>query len=64
MLRELGLELPESVEIRVWDSSAEVRYIVLPERPVAAAELDQAALASWVTRDAMIGVGTPRAPQR
>jgi len=63
VLREMGLEIDESVEIRVWDSSAEVRYLVLPERPAAAANLDEAALADWVTRDAMIGVGKPQAPQ-
>ena len=62
VLREMGLELPASVEIRVWDSSAEVRYLVLPERPAEAAGLDETALATWVTRDAMIGVGQPRAP--
>jgi len=64
VLREMGLELPESVEIRVWDSSAEVRYLVLPEQPAEAAGLDESALASWVTRDAMIGVGKPHAPGR
>lgn len=64
VLREMGLDLPESVEIRVWDSSAEVRYMVLPERPTEAEALDEAALAHWVTRDAMIGVGKARAPQR
>ena len=64
VLREMGLELPERVEVRVWDSSAEVRYLVLPERPPASAGLDEAALAAWVTRDSMIGVGLPRAPQR
>jgi nitrile hydratase subunit alpha len=63
VLREMGLDLDESVEIRVWDSSAEVRYLVLPERPPAAANLDEAALARWVTRDAMIGVGQPQAPR-
>jgi nitrile hydratase len=62
VLSEMGLELPASVEIRVWDSSAEVRYLVLPEQPAEAAGLDEAALAGWVTRDAMIGVGKPRAP--
>jgi nitrile hydratase len=64
VLREMGLDLPESVEIRVWDSSAEVRYLVLPERPAGSAGLDASALAQWVTRDAMIGVGQPRAPER
>jgi nitrile hydratase len=62
VLREMGLDLPEGVEIRVWDSSAEVRYFVLPEQPAAASGLDESALAAWVTRDAMIGVGKPRAP--
>jgi nitrile hydratase len=64
VLREMGLEVPEGVEIRVWDSSAEVRYLVLPEQPAESAGQDEAALAEWVTRDAMIGVGKPRAPQR
>jgi nitrile hydratase subunit alpha len=56
VLSELGLELPESVEIRVWDSSAEIRYMVLPERPPASAQLSEAELASLVTRDSLIGV--------
>jgi nitrile hydratase len=56
VLREMGLMLPEGVEIRVWDSSAEVRYLVLPERPAGTADLDEAALVALVTRDAMIGV--------
>jgi len=57
VLREFGLELPESVEIRVWDSSAEIRYMVLPERPAATEEMTEAELASMVTRDSLIGVG-------
>jgi nitrile hydratase len=57
VLREFGLELPESVEIRVWDSSAEIRYMVLPERPAATAEMTEAELAPLVTRDSLIGVG-------
>jgi nitrile hydratase len=57
VLREFGLELPESVEIRVWDSSAEIRYMVLPERPPASVDMSEAELASLVTRDSMIGVG-------
>ena len=56
VLREFGLELPETVEIRVWDSSAEIRYLVLPERPEGTDHDDEAALAARVTRDAMIGV--------
>jgi nitrile hydratase len=55
VLREMGLDLSEDVEIRVWDSSAEVRYFVLPERPAGTETLDQSALAALVTRDAMIG---------
>jgi nitrile hydratase len=56
VLREFGLTLPEEVEVRVWDSSAEVRYLVLPERPADTDGLDAAALAARVSRDAMIGV--------
>jgi len=63
VLREMGLALPDEVEIRVWDSSAEVRYMVLPERPAAAAALDETALRDWVTRDAMIGVAKAQAPR-
>jgi nitrile hydratase len=56
VLRELGLELPENVEVRVWDSTAEVRYLVLPERPAGSENLNEEALATLVTRDSMIGV--------
>src|SRR6476661_8302113 len=56
VLREFGLELPEDVEVRVWDSTAEVRYIVLPERPVGTDKLNEPELAALVTRDAMVGV--------
>src|SRR5881398_1373756 len=59
LLREMGLDLPESVEIRVWDSSAEIRYLVLPERPAGTEGLGQEALATRVTRDAMIGTARP-----
>ncbi len=55
VLAEFGLTLPGDVQITVWDSSAETRYLVLPVRPLAAAGLDEAALASLVTRDGMIG---------
>ena len=56
VLREFGLELAEDVEVRVWDSTAEVRYLVLPERPAGSETLSEEALAAVVTRDAMIGV--------
>ena len=56
VLREFGLELAEDVEVRVWDSTAEVRYLVLPERPAGSETLSEEALAALVTRDAMIGV--------
>jgi nitrile hydratase len=56
LLAEMGSPLPDDVEVRVWDSSAEVRYLVLPERPTDTAGLDEEALAARVTRDAMIGV--------
>jgi nitrile hydratase len=61
-LREMGLEVAPGVRIRVWDSSAEARYFVLPERPAGASGLDEAALAELVTRDAMIGVAEALSP--
>ena len=63
VLREFGLELPEDVEIRVWDSTAEVRYLVLPERPAASEKLSEEELAGLVTRDAMVGVAKVNLPQ-
>ncbi len=56
VLREFGLELPEDVEIHVHDSTAELRYLVLPERPAGSEKLTEEELAALVTRDAMIGV--------
>lgn len=56
VLAEFGYELPSTTEVRVWDSSAEVRYLVLPRRPDGTDGLDTAALADLVTRDGMIGV--------
>jgi nitrile hydratase len=56
LLAEMGLELADSVEVRVWDSSAEIRYLVLPERPAGSESLDEEQLARLVKRDAMIGV--------
>jgi nitrile hydratase subunit alpha len=56
VLQEFGVDLPASVEVRVWDSSAEIRYMVLPERPQGTAHMSEHALATLVTRDTMIGV--------
>jgi nitrile hydratase subunit alpha len=56
VLREFGLELSDDVEVRVWDSTAEVRYLVLPERPAGTENLSEEQLAALVTRDAMVGV--------
>jgi nitrile hydratase len=57
VLREFGVELADDVEIRVWDSTAELRYLVLPMRPAGTEGLDEQQLADLVTRDSMIGVG-------
>jgi nitrile hydratase len=59
LLREMGLDLSREVEVRVWDSSAEIRYFVLPERPEGTAALSEEELAAAVTRDAMIGTARP-----
>ncbi len=56
VLKEFGTEVPESVEVRVWDTTAEVRYLVLPERPAGTEGLGEEALAKLVSRDSMIGV--------
>ena len=57
VLTEFGVDLPAEKEVRVWDSNAELRYLVLPERPAGTEAMDEAALADLVTRDAMIGTG-------
>jgi len=62
VLAEFGLTLPETTEIRVWDSSSDLRYMVLPERPVGTEGMTEEELATLVTRDAMIGVAVVRAP--
>jgi len=64
VLREFGLDLPSTVEIRVWDSSSELRYWVLPQRPAGTEGLNEEELARLVTRDSMIGVGLPLAPEK
>jgi nitrile hydratase len=63
VLQEFGLELPEDVEVRVWDSTAELRYLVLPERPAATENLSEGELAELVSRDAMIGVAKVTPPK-
>ena len=62
VLADFGVSLPPGQEIRVWDSTAEVRYLVIPQRPAGSLGWDEEKLASLVTRDAMIGTGLPRAP--
>jgi nitrile hydratase subunit alpha len=62
LLAEFGTHLPEDVEVRVWDSTAELRYIVLPERPAGSDGLSEEALAALVTRDAMVGVARVAPP--
>jgi nitrile hydratase len=62
VLSEFGLELADETEIRVWDSTAEIRYLVLPERPSGSENLDETELADLVTRDAMVGVAKVPAP--
>jgi nitrile hydratase len=58
----MGLTLPETTDIKVWDSSAEIRYMVLPLRPAGTEALDETALAELITRDAMIGVAAIEPP--
>jgi nitrile hydratase len=64
VLREFGLTLADDVELRVWDSTAELRYLVLPERPAGSENLSEEALAALVTRDAMVGVAKVALPQK
>jgi len=63
VLRDFGVELPEDVEVRVWDSTAELRYLVLPRRPVGTDGMTADELATLVTRDAMIGTAVVRSPE-
>ena len=62
VLREFGLNLPDEIEVRVWDSTAEVRYLVLPERPAGADAMTEEQLMALVTRDSMIGVAQVTGP--
>ena len=62
VLADFGITLPPGQEIRVWDSTAEVRYLVIPQRPPGSEGLDETQLAALVTRDSMIGTGLPKSP--
>ena len=62
VLKEFGTELPDTVEVRTWDTTAELRYLVLPERPAGTENMTEAQLAELVTRDSMIGVTKAKAP--
>jgi nitrile hydratase len=64
VLAEFGVTIPPEVEVRVWDSTAELRYLVLPMRPPGTDGFDESSLADLVTRDSMIGTGLPRSPAR
>ena len=64
VLREFGVEVGDDVEVRIWDSTAELRYLVLPERPAGTESLSEGELAALVTRDSMIGVGKVAAPRK
>ncbi len=64
VLREFDLDLPDSVEIRVWDSNSDLRYMVLPERPVGTEDHTEEQLVSLVTRDSMIGVTKIESPTK
>jgi nitrile hydratase len=63
VLRDFGVELPADTEIRIWDSTAEMRYLVIPLRPEGTAGWSEEELARLVTRDSMIGTGLPKRPQ-
>ena len=63
VLREFGTELADDVEIRVWDSTAEIRYLVLPERPAGTENMSEEVLAALVTRDSMVGTAKVAVPR-
>jgi nitrile hydratase len=62
VLKEFGVEIPAETDVRVWDSTAEIRYLVIPERPAGTDGMSEAQLAELVTRDSMIGTGLARRP--
>ncbi|MDC0346265.1 nitrile hydratase subunit alpha, partial [Planktomarina sp.] len=63
VLSEFGLTLPDEMQVRVHDSTADMRYIVVPAQPEGSFDQTEEELAAWITRDSMIGVGLPQAPQ-
>ena len=63
LLKEFGLELPAETALRVWDSNAEIRYLVLPQQPEGAEGMSEQALSEIVTRDSMVGTGVVSLPQ-
>jgi nitrile hydratase len=63
VLKDFGVELPKETDIRVWDSTSELRYLVLPMRPEGTEGWSEEQLAELVTRDSMIGTGLPKRPQ-
>ena len=63
VLKEFGLDVEESIDLRVWDSNAEIRYMVLPERPSGTEGMSEDELAELVTRDSMVGVAKARMPE-
>jgi nitrile hydratase len=64
VLAEFGVTLADDIEVRVWDSTAELRYLVMPERPAGSEQMGEEALAALVTRDAMIGVAKTALPRK
>jgi nitrile hydratase len=64
VLREFGLELPQEVEVRVYDSTADMRYLVIPVRPAGTEGMSEEELSKLVTRDSMIGVARARTPDQ
>ena len=64
VLKDFGIELPKDTEIRVWDSTAELRYMVVPMRPAGTEGWSEEALATLVTRDSMVGTGLPKSPEK
>jgi nitrile hydratase len=64
VLADFGVTLPARTEIRVWDSTAETRFLVLPQRPAGTERWSEEQLATLITRDCMIGMGLPRTPAK